>query len=292
MVENIKSPLVSVIIPCYNQGEYVDEAVDSVLAQTYQDFEIIIVNDGSTDEFTSEKLKNYNKPKTKVIHTVNQGLSAARNNGIRASIGELILPLDADDKIANSYIEKAVTLLENGFDIGVVTTNQVIFFGAKYGLEGNAKEGSTELFIGHYNNQVACSLFRKDGWIECGGYDETMRDGFEDWEFWLRLTDIGLKVATIKEPLFFYRIKEDSMWTASEHLKPQIMKFMVEKNIKIYQKYVAEAIINREEVILELRAQIQNLNHSIEINEKRFQSRRYRNYSEAVTKFKSIFKSK
>ena len=78
-------PKVSVIIPCYNHGVYIDETVDSVLDQTFQDFEIIIINDGSTDEFTVEKLKTYNKPKTKVIHTSNQGLSSARNNGIRAS---------------------------------------------------------------------------------------------------------------------------------------------------------------------------------------------------------------
>jgi glycosyltransferase involved in cell wall biosynthesis len=97
---------VSVIMPCYNQGQYIDEAVDSVLTQTYQNYEIIIVNDGSTDEFTNEKLKNYNKPKTQVIHTANQGLSAARNNGIHASNGEFILPLDADDKIANTYLER------------------------------------------------------------------------------------------------------------------------------------------------------------------------------------------
>jgi len=83
-------PKVSVIIPCYNQGQYLDEAVDSVLNQTFEDFEIIIVNDGSTDDFTNNLLVNYHKPKTKVISTQNQGLPSARNNGIKIASGEYI----------------------------------------------------------------------------------------------------------------------------------------------------------------------------------------------------------
>jgi glycosyltransferase involved in cell wall biosynthesis len=285
-------PKVSVIIPCYNQGEYIDEAVDSVLSQTFHDIEIIIVNDGSTDGFTNEKLKNYNKPNSKVIYTANLGLSAARNNGIRISKGKYILPLDADDKIAISYIDKAVSILDNEIEIGVVTPNQVIFFGAKNGLEGNAREGGTELFIGHFNNQVSCSVFRKVAWQTCGGYDESMRDGFEDWEFWLRLTNTGLKIATIKEPLFFYRIKKESMWTSCERIKPRLIKYMVEKNMAIYQKYITEAIVSREEVILELRTQIQNQKNLLEKYDKQIQSGRYLKYNQLVTKLKNFFKSK
>ena len=92
-------PKVSVIIPCYNQGACLEEAVDSVLAQTFQDFEILVVNDGSTDEATIRMLGKYERPKTRVIHTDNQGLAMARNNGIREARGAYILPLDADDKI-------------------------------------------------------------------------------------------------------------------------------------------------------------------------------------------------
>ena len=113
-------PKVSIIIPCYNYGQYIDEAVDSVLAQTFQDFEIIIVNDGSTDEFTNKKLENYNKPKTTVYFTKNQGVSAARNYAIEKSSGEYILPLDADDKIHSDYIKEAVDVLEANNEIGIV----------------------------------------------------------------------------------------------------------------------------------------------------------------------------
>ena len=104
------NPTVSVVIPCYNQGQYLDEAVESVISQTYQDFEIIIINDGSNDLETIEILKNYQKPKTRIIHTENQGVIAARNRAIEAAQGKYILPLDADDKIGNTYLEEAVQL--------------------------------------------------------------------------------------------------------------------------------------------------------------------------------------
>ena len=120
-------PKVTVVIPCYNQGQYVDKAVESVLNQTYQDFEIIIVNDGSTDAFTNNLLKNYHKPKTRVIHTRNQGLASARNNGIREAKGEYILPLDADDKIGNEYLEEAVMVLDEKPGVGIVYSEAETF---------------------------------------------------------------------------------------------------------------------------------------------------------------------
>src|SRR4051794_26342282 len=105
-------PKVSVVIPCFNQGQFVDEAVASVLAQTCRDFEIIIINDGSTDEATNRKLAAYEHPKVQVIRTANQGAAGARNTGIDASSSPYILPLDADDKIAETYLEKALAVLD------------------------------------------------------------------------------------------------------------------------------------------------------------------------------------
>jgi glycosyltransferase involved in cell wall biosynthesis len=105
-------PLVSVIIPCYNYGHYVEEAIDSVLQQTFQNFEIIVVNDGSTDPVTIEVLKHLKKPKTRVIHQANKGLPEARNEGIRHAKGKYICCLDADDTLEPTYLEKAVALLE------------------------------------------------------------------------------------------------------------------------------------------------------------------------------------
>jgi glycosyltransferase involved in cell wall biosynthesis len=199
-------PKVSVIIPCFNQGEFVDEAVDSILAQTFQDFEIIVVNDGSTDNFTIEKLNSYAKHKTKVIHTTNQGLAAARNNGIRVSVGNYIL--DADDRIGNTYIEKAVEILDENKNIGILYC-EAEFFGEKTD-EWELPAYSFFEFLNE--NQIFCSAFyRRVDYNKTDGYDSNLIYGWEDWDFWLSLIERGVEVFRIPETLFYYRISNNSM---------------------------------------------------------------------------------
>src|SRR3972149_1699479 len=99
-------PRVSVIIPCYNLGPYLDEAVGSVLSQTYQDFEILVVDDGSTDPATRTLLADYRRPKTRVIQLPHGGLAAARNAGVANAGGEYLCALDADDRLASSFLAK------------------------------------------------------------------------------------------------------------------------------------------------------------------------------------------
>ncbi len=253
-------PKVSVIIPCYNHGQYVDEAVNSVLAQTFQDFEIIIVNDGSTDAFTNEILKNYNKPKTKVIHTINQGLSAARNNGIRESHGEYILPLDADDKIQPTFLEKTINIISADNNIKAVSS-YVEFFGELSG-KGNPKGGEIENFL-HYNNTIATSLYGKNEWIKLNGYNEKMKSGYEDWDFWLRLLKNGGKIHIIQEYLFCYRKHKSSMLTdtATKHI--QVYSYLIENNISIFKENAKSLILFKEQLILNQTKEIERLNNMI-----------------------------
>ena len=218
---------VSIVIPCYNQGQYVEESVQSCLEQTYQDIEIIVVNDGSTDEETNRFLSNYERPKTKVITTKNQGLAMARNTGIAAATGDYILPLDADDKIAPTYIEKAVKILDDNKNIGIVYCDAE-FFGAQQGpwklLE---YKFSTQL----NGNCIFCtSLFRKSDWEKVGGYKKEMKYGWEDYEFWLSLIEKGCEVYKIPEVLFYYRQHE----TAS----------MLKKIDEEKQKYLCDVIFS------------------------------------------------
>ncbi len=201
-------PKVSVVIPCYNHGKYLGEAVDSVLNQTFADFEIVIVDDGSDDPETKNLLAQLDRPKTKVIHTENAGLASARNNGIRASAGEYILPLDADDKIGKEYLEEAVPILDRNAGIGVVYC-QAAYFGERDGLV-DLPVFSMERIL--KKNIIFCSaLFRKKHWEQVGGYNENMVYGLEDWDFWLSLLEMGLKVHRIPKTLFFYRIRKASM---------------------------------------------------------------------------------
>ncbi len=112
-------PKVSILIPCFNLGQYIEEAVDSVFAQTDQDFEIIIVNDGSTDEATNKLLEGFSRPRTTVLSTENRGLAAARNLAIQQARGRYICALDADDKLHPQFIEKTSALLDARFVAGV-----------------------------------------------------------------------------------------------------------------------------------------------------------------------------
>ena len=199
---------VSVIIPCFNHGHYLDEAIDSVLAQTFQNFEIIVVNDGSTDPATIELLKGYDRPKTKVIHTSNQGLPSARNNGIQAAIGEYILPLDADDKIGSSYLEKAVGVLDSNPEIGIVYC-EAEYFGDSIGKWELEEYRFPEILLG---NVIFCSgFYRRADWERVGGYRSNMVYGWEDYDFWLSLIELGRQVYRIPEVLFSYRQTADSM---------------------------------------------------------------------------------
>jgi len=201
-------PKVSVIIPCYNQGAYLEEAVESVLAQTFQDFEILVVDDGSTDAETVKMLKDAAWPKTRVIHTENQGLSAARNNGIREAQGAYILPLDADDKIGKGYLEEAVRILDRHPEIGIVYC-EASYFGVKGG-RWDLPEYSLDKIM-HHNVIFCTALFRKEDWEAVGGYNVNMVYGWEDWDFWLSLIHIGRKVFRIPKVYFYYRLREASM---------------------------------------------------------------------------------
>ncbi|MHC5183039.1 MAG: glycosyltransferase family A protein [Planctomycetota bacterium] len=193
---------VSVVIPCYNLGPYVEEAVDSVLRQTFEDYDIIVVNDGSTDPVTVNVLQHLDKPKTTVLHTENAGVSMARNRGIEESSGRYILPLDADDRIGETYLEKAVTVLDRELETGVVYC-RAEYFGERTG-EMKLRECTPENMVN--GNTIFCSaVFRRELWECVGGYNSNMKYDLEDWDFWLSLLEKGIKAHQLDEVLFFYR---------------------------------------------------------------------------------------
>ncbi len=143
-----------------------------------------------------------------MIRTTNQGLVHARNNGIRESAGEYILPLDADDRIGASYLEKAVEVLDSRPEIGIVYCEAELF-GARTGKWDLPGYEFPAILI---QNMIFCSgFFRRADWEAVNGYNPNMIYGFEDHDFWLSLIELGRDVYRIPETLFFYRQTPGSM---------------------------------------------------------------------------------
>ncbi len=208
-------PIVSVIMPCFNHGQFIEEAIESVIAQTFTTVEIIIVNDGSTDAETVRLLKHYQQPNVSVIHTENRGPSAARNVGIQQAKGQYILPVDADDRIAPTYLEKAVPILESHPEVGIVYA-QAELFGAKMGSFDLPPYQFPDILLG--NMIFNSSLYRKADWEKVGGYNENMVWGWEDYDFWLSILELGRGVFHIPQVLYFHREVANSR---SEQMKQE-----------------------------------------------------------------------
>lgn len=200
------SELVSIIIPCYNQGEYIEETLQSVLSQTYENIEIIIINDGSTDN-SDETISNLikEKPSIQYIPIANGGVSKARNIGISKASGKFVLPLDADDIILPEYTKMAVEEFKKDPALIVVTALGE-FFGEDNGPM-NLPEFSMKKML--HGNIIYCpSFFKKDDWEKIGGFDEKMTH-LEDWDFYIRLTNLNPeKIKRLNYTALRYRIKE------------------------------------------------------------------------------------
>ena len=205
----MKEPLISIIMPSYNQGPYLAEALDSVLAQTYPHWECIIVDDGSQDN-TAEVAKAYcaKDPRIHYIYQENSGVSNARNNGISQSKGEYILPLDGDDKIAPTFLELTLQEIVKDRNIRVVYTD-VQYFGERNDIY-KLPSFSIEKLIGQ-NILCVTALFRREDFDKTGGFNTNMKEGFEDWDFFVSMFQDGKGTAVkIPKVLFYYRRKPDS----------------------------------------------------------------------------------
>jgi glycosyltransferase involved in cell wall biosynthesis len=202
------TPRISVLMPCFNHGAFIGEAIDSVLAQTFQDFEIIVVDDGSTDPLTRDTLSKLTTPRTTVLKTSNQGLPAARNHAARQASGGLFCALDADDKLAPTWFEKAVSLLDARPDVSFVS-HWLETFGDEHWLWKPERCDLPALLARNTVNGAA--VVRRQVFEAVGGYDASMREGCEDWDFWLRIVERGFEGAIVPEVLFYYRRRSDSM---------------------------------------------------------------------------------
>ncbi len=245
-------PRVSVVIPCFNLGRWLDEAVESVLRQTVQETEIVVVDDGSTDAQTVRLLSGYRKPRTTVLRGPNRGLPAARNLGIARARAPLVMCLDADDIIEPTCIERAARTLDEEPTVSIAS-----FWLRAFGDDAwdytPAECTLRDILV--ENKICCCAMFRRSMWEEIAGYDEAFTRGYEDWEFWIRALGRGHRVRIIPEILFRYRIREGSMRKGSDRPENRapIMRALIEKHAELFRQNVLPALIGRERIVGELK---------------------------------------
>ena len=244
---------VGIVIPCYNDAQYLEEAIDSAIAQTYSDIEIVVVDDGSSDPCSIAILNSISKPRTRVLRLEHSGVSVARNTGIAALDVEYILPLDADDRLAPSYVQKAVTILDAHPEIGIVCC-ETRFFGLRKGkFAAVCCDQLPELLF--HDFLLVSSMFRKRDWSTVGGFNPKMLEAIEDTDFWLSLIGIGVKLHRIHEELFFYRWKADSRQQRFERSsnKYEVLARMIGNHEELYKRYVKYVVLEYYKQLEELR---------------------------------------
>jgi len=203
----VSEPTVSVVVPFYNGARFLDGLCASLASQTFRDFETIIVDDGSTEAATPQRLADLD-PEIRVLHQDNRGLAGARNTGFRAARGAFVLPLDQDDRIEPSFLAETAAMLRDApAEVGFVFSHMRLA-GAMDGVMPRHFNRFDQLFL---NQLPYCMLIRRAAWQTAGGYDEAMRDGTEDWEFNIRLLRAGFRGVEIAKPLFIYQVSSGGM---------------------------------------------------------------------------------
>lgn len=237
---------VSVVIPCFNHGEFLSDAVASVTNINRDDIELIVVDDGSTDERTRKELDALAAHEIKVIRQENGGPAAARNTAIRASQGQYILPLDADNRLRPGYIERGIRILDSSPQVGVAYSDAE-YIGIRSGRWHVGPFSLNQLLQWNYID--TCAVYRRSVWEQNGGYDETkLIQGLEDWDFWLGALEHGWQFAYVPEILFDYRVAKESMVTRARPFVPQIEKFVAMKHGVLYRQAWLQSANERESV--------------------------------------------
>jgi glycosyltransferase involved in cell wall biosynthesis len=210
---------ISVIIPAYNQGHYLGEAIQSVLDQTYPDFEVIVVDDGSTDK-TAQVACSFSDPRVRYIHQENRGLPAARNTGILRSSGEYLTFLDSDDLFVADKLETLLNAMQRDPELGFVAGQAVLIDENALPLgkvfDTPLPENPAHLLL--WNPLHVCSvLLRRDWQQKVGLFDESLQ-AYEDWDMWLRLARAGCRMGWVPHPVSLYRFHTRQMTRDKERM--------------------------------------------------------------------------
>ena len=236
------APRISVLMPCFNQGAFIGEAIQSVLDQTLAEAEIIVVDDGSTDADTIARLRDLRTPRTTVLRTENRGLPAARNFAAQHAAGALFCALDADDRLAPAWFERAAGVLDAQPELSFVSHWLQTFGDESWTWTPTSCELPALLARNSVNG---AALVRREAFAAVGGYDESMREGCEDWDFWLRLVERGFRGAIVPEVMFHYRRTPSSMsrtMTAGDAYRRSLTA-LVDKHESSYRAHLVDVVL-------------------------------------------------
>ena len=228
-----KSPQVSVIVPVYNMEKFLPETLSSILASDYPWFEVIVVDDGSTDGSLSvaESMAEGDE-RVRVLHKENGGVATARNHGIAAAKGIYILPVDADNRISTSFIRVAAEVLDTRPDVKVVAP-EAEFFGIRTG-RWRLPEFTLNL-LARRNIMDTCAMYRRTDWVRVGGYCTTIV-AREDWEFWIAMLKDGGEVVRLPEVHLWYRVQEQSKRVSDRAMKRHVVATLNARHPEFFER--------------------------------------------------------
>lgn len=223
---------VSIVIASYGKELFLQETLDSVASQSYSDIEIVLINDGSPDR-SPEICEEFAKKDTRCVYLsqANQGVIAARNNGFKLCTGELILPFDADDTMPSDFVEKIV-------DSAMVNPSVTIFATSYYYGGKELKMPDIRLPDILFRNSISSSsAFRRSALYSVKGYQNNMKDGYEDWDFWIYFLESGFTAVRVEGALFNYRVVDGSRNATANDKKKFLKKIIYLNHKKTYDKW-------------------------------------------------------
>lgn len=293
---------VTVVIPCHNHGRFVADAVRSCLAQTHGPVDVVVVDDGS-DDASADACRRCESPRVRVVRQDHQGLPAARNLGARHARGQFLVFLDADDWLEPVFVERLAHALRREHDAGrdashAYCQERLVELG-----QGVWRVPAWDPLLMMITNihPVTC-LIRRDCFDAVGGFDESLREGYEDWDLWLRFIERGWHGVRVPEPLFVWRrhSPRTMVMQAVEHHE-RLYRQLVERHASLYARHAQQLIVRMSTMLrrfdvnwldesgepislLYLRAQLERLKHARQqADDARRRADRIRNGYETMT---------
>lgn len=266
-------PQVAVVIPCFDDGEFVVEAVASVERSVPVPYELIVVDDGSRDRRTRDILGLLHGAGYDIHFRPHAGLAAARNHGFASTRAPFVIPLDADNRLVPGFVGRAIETLNEGTELAAVYGDRI-----EFGLRSRRVEvGEFDPDLLVANNYVdACAVIRRQAWQDCGGYDEAMpAPGIEDWELWLRAIDRGWALRWLPLPAFAYRVRPSSMLSRlkSSPEYATVHGYLVAKHHALFLAALRQKVLELRDTRQELdrnRASLDETRRALEEAERRY----------------------